>query len=208
MENTAQPYPALLNSDVGRNANGNILGLYRCMCGAEFRVANTRIRNGQTRSCGCLSRTSKPGLTHGMRNSPEYRSWSAMVGRCHNEGHKDYPNYGARGISVCEEWRASFDAFYEHVGERPDGTTIDRIDNAKGYVRGNVRWATRSEQQRNKRGSVTWHIKGLEFQTAKLAGEHFGVSQQTIHRWVKGFFDNRRGTKTPPKEGCFTVGKY
>ncbi len=143
---------SLVASDVGRSHDGHILGEYLCTCGAEITAIMSRVRNGYTQSCGCLARerSSQRAKTHGMKGSPEYRVWVAMLTRCRNPKSKDYLRYGAVGIGVCDEWATSFEAFYAHVGPRPDGTSIDRIDGSKGYFPGNVRWATAQEQARNK----------------------------------------------------------
>lgn len=77
-----------------------------------------------------------------------------MVGRCHNPNHAAFAYYGARGINVCDRWRNSVEAFIAEVGPRPLGLTLDRIDNDGNYEPGNVRWATKSQQQRNRRGSA------------------------------------------------------
>lgn len=93
---------------------------------------------------------------HGMIGTPEYKTWARMKNRCFNVGGPDYPNYGGRGITVCEEWRSDFMAFFNHVGPRPTPKhSIDRIDNDKGYEPGNVRWATVAEQNLNRRPIVT-----------------------------------------------------
>lgn len=92
-----------------------------------------------------------PQHGHGGRNrTPTYYSWSAMVKRCTNPAAKDYPDYGGRGITVCERWRA-FPAFLADMGERPTKTSLDRIDVNGNYEPGNCRWATAIEQRANRR---------------------------------------------------------
>lgn len=86
-----------------------------------------------------------------MANSREYTTWESMIARCHNKNNSNYKKYGAVGIEVCDEWRYSFIKFYEDMGGRPDGMTLDRIDNLKGYNKENCRWATRSLQQANRK---------------------------------------------------------
>ena len=90
------------------------------------------------------------GHAIGGKPSPTYRSWTAMIARCTYPSQPQYESYGGRGISVCERWR-SFDNFLADMGERPAGTTLDRIDNDGTYEPGNCRWATPTEQQTNKR---------------------------------------------------------
>lgn len=192
-----------------RTADKHILGLWLCECGNETTVAMSRVRNGYTKSCGCLiPETSRMRQKHGMRGSPEYRSWQAMKSRCLDPNSKDYPRWGGIGITVCDEWIASFESFYAHIGTRPDGTTLDRKDNRLGYEPSNVRWATDTEQARNRRDTYQWHIKGLSFETHSEAAQHFGVSEHTIWRWVNGQFDARRGTFTQPREDCHVVSRY
>lgn len=81
--------------------------------------------------------------------SPTFLSWIAMRARCHNPRHAKFPSYGARGIAVCARWRASFEAFLADMGERPKGTTVDRIDGTRGYEPGNCRWASPKVQGEN-----------------------------------------------------------
>lgn len=136
-----------------RSADNHKVGRWLCECGTTADVALTRVRNGNTASCGCLARevASEAHTKHGMHGTPEYRSWVSMIRRCHSVVDKDFPRYGAKGIVVCEEWRSSFDAFYSHIGPRPNGTTVDRINGNLGYHPGNVRWATPLQQARNRR---------------------------------------------------------
>lgn len=92
-------------------------------------------------------------LSHRMTKSTEYRIWSTMWQRCTNQKHDAYPYYGGRGISVCERWK-SFENFFADVGPRPRGLTLDRIDGNANYEPGNCRWATFSEQMRNRRSTI------------------------------------------------------
>jgi len=127
----------------------------QCDCGTVVNVVGHYLRNGGTRSCGCLRRdlSSQRYSTHGMTGTPEHRTWASMRARCYSPICNGYKNYGGRGIKVCERW-FSFENFYIDVGPRPSSKhTIDRVDANGDYEPSNVVWSTMSEQNRNRRNN-------------------------------------------------------
>lgn len=113
-----------------------------------------------------------------------YSTWLSMRRRCNNKNDAHYHNYGGRGITVCERWQNSYQAFAEDMGERPAGFSLERIDNEKGYFPGNCKWACRKEQQRNQRRTIKIIIDGVEYLAIDLA-EKSGVKVDTIVRRAK-----------------------
>lgn len=123
-----------------------------CDCGRTATPTAQNLTSGKSKSCGCLSREMASSLkrTHGASNTPAHNTWSGMIQRCTNPNTKQYSDYGGRGITVCEEWR-DFSAFLRDMGQPPNGYTIERKDNDKGYNKENCIWADRKTQQRNRR---------------------------------------------------------
>lgn len=124
----------------------------KCDCGADRLVLARSMLRGASKSCGCYSRdVARENATKHLRiNTPEYSSWASMIQRCTNPNDAKWSQYGGRGISVCSAWM-SFDGFFIDMGERPAGTTIDRINVNGNYEPGNCRWATPTIQSRNRR---------------------------------------------------------
>lgn len=113
-----------------------------------------------------------------MHATPTYKSWQAMRTRCLNENSSQYHRYGGRGISICKEWD-DFTVFFRDMGERPTGTTLDRIDSNKGYSPDNCRWSTMKIQENNKRNNVLLTFNGKTQTVAQWADET-GIGYQTI----------------------------
>jgi hypothetical protein len=126
-----------------------------CDCGTKSSITGDSLRHGKTLSCGCLQ--IEKATTHGMRYTPEYGTWGRIKHRCFVENHPDYKDYGGRGITVCDEWKDSFEAFFEHVGLKPfPKAQLDRIDNNGNYEPGNVRWTTSKINNNNRRTSAKY----------------------------------------------------
>jgi hypothetical protein len=175
---------ALLSLFSGSGEGKRVFGVFECLCGIRTQYPVSRMLGGKYRThCGCKTDKGK-SRTHGMRQSPEYQTWTAMKGRCCSPSNKDYPRYGAQGIGVCEAWIMSFSAFFEHVGPRPKGTTLDRVNPSKGYEPGNVRWATPHEQARNRK-DLTVVTTPLGTMALVDYAEQIGISKGAAHLRLK-----------------------
>jgi len=120
---------------------------------------------------------------HGMRRTKIYAVWRSMRSRCENANAEFYADYGGRGITVCPEWK-KFSAFYRDMGEPPEGMTLERRDNDKGYSRENCRWATRAEQSRNQRSNLRITIGDETLPLADWA-VRYGIKYATVHQRIR-----------------------
>lgn len=178
----------LRRSGTTRTPNGSSRPVWscRCDCGLEVEVPGPNLRIGNTQSCGCLRRETSPNRTHGMTDSPEYQSWRGMWERCTNKANNHYHIYGGAGVHICDRWR-DFKAFYEDMGARPTGTSLDRYPNQHGnYEPGNCRWATPKEQSRNtsRTVNITWDgVTLCRKDWAKRLGITEVALKVRINRW-------------------------
>ena len=142
-----------------------------CECGGSKVATGHELASGDTRSCGCIKKEELAlrARTHGMTRTPTYRSWQAAKERCHNPKSSNFDRYGAHGIEMCERWRNSFPAFLEDMGSRPEGMTLDRLDQCKGYEPGNVQWATPAEQSVNRGTTKLYRWRGAWMTTREIA---------------------------------------
>jgi hypothetical protein len=164
-----------------------------CDCGTQREVDGSLLRRGNSTSCGCYRREMAAGLTlthgHASHAAPSgtYKTWCAMLARCRRQNHIVYDRYGGRGISVCERWH-SFENFLADMGERPEGMTLDRVDVDGNYEPENCRWATATEQNRNRSTNVInavgvaliRHMRRRGVRVDDLA-HAFGISQHHVY---------------------------
>lgn len=169
--------------------NRNHVAVFECSCGSRKIIQVSIVRAGSTQSCGCLKKEKckQTHTTHGQspanQCSREYSSWRHMKARCSAKNGKHFNDYVNRGIVVCERWM-KFENFLVDMGNAPEGTSIDRIDNDGNYEPGNCRWSTRSEQQRNRRGNHLIEVNGKWLSLAEAA-EISGVSYNALRKRLR-----------------------
>lgn len=185
---------------------GKSAWMCRCKCGREKTVLATNLLRGKIRSCGCLAveqgrRIGLLATKHGHYKTGTYHSYRAMLSRCYDPRNLAYPKYGAKGITVCQRWMDSFDNFLADMGERPEGTTLDRFPKTKwNYEPSNCRWATIEEQNRN-RGDFNIFI---EFQGRSLHiiewSKETGLPINTLRKRLRNKWSIDRMLTTPKRE--------
>ena len=147
-----------------------------CDCGTEGTVRMDKVKSSTCRTC-------RPHDSHGYEGTRTYRSWSSMVCRCKNPPHHAYQSYGGRGITFCDKWKR-FPGFLEDMGERPEGTSLDRIDNNGNYTKANCRWATQKEQNNNKSSCVVVCVSGEQMTVTQLA-EKYKIDRHVLYGRIK-----------------------
>lgn len=172
-----------------KHKDGAYLWMFKCHCGREFKHKPNRVKN-ILKSCGCLM--GKKG-THYRTKHPLFKTYESMLSRCNNPKNKDYPNYGGRGIKVCKSWSDSefgFDNFVKDMGERPDGLSIERLDNNGDYSPENCVWANRFEQVANRRTTRFIYLFGEKLLLSKIMQE-FGVTSYRVEKCLSYARDSK-----------------
>lgn len=168
-----------------------------CDCGNTKTLGGQSIREGKTISCGCFrEKRAKAGrgLRHGMCYTGVHVSWESMMKRCYSKKNGAFKYYGARGIMVCERWHV-FENFFEDMGERPEGMTIDRIDVNGDYTKENCRWATHAAQANNKSNNQRYLYKGVLYTASELR-QFSDVNYDTLRNRLRKGWDVERALTT------------
>lgn len=202
---TGQRYNSVIAvQPVGACSSGDIRWQFKCDCGREFEASGYDIRSGKRRDCPVCAaeRTRIASVTHGESESDEFRIWTGMQTRCYNKNAIAYVLYGGRGISICKRWRESFENFLSDMGRRPSKKhSIDRIDNDGNYEPSNCRWATATEQARNKRTTV--RIPSAEGAAIADLAEMAGITAAAM--WLRVKKGKSPDLLRPSKKlGCIT----
>lgn len=158
--------------------------LFKCDCGKEKIIDKINVTSGQQKSCGCQSIK----LKHGLTNTRLHKIWVGMKSRCYDKNKKCYPNYGGKGIKVCDLWKNDFMSFYKWANENgyKEGLTIDRINSSGDYCPENCRWVTRTEQNRNTKKNIMVTYRGETLCLREMARKY------NIH-WATASYRLKKG---------------
>lgn len=175
-----------------------------CSCGTIKSIRYDSLKANVIKSCGCLNKEliSKRTRTHGYTANSEilseYSCWNHIIQRCTNPNNVSYYRYGGRGITICDEWRNSFEEFFKYVGIKPGKEySIDRINNNGNYEPGNVKWSTSLEQNNNlSTNKKVINIEtGEEYSTINFAAKSIGMNPETLRQQLNGKFKNKTNLK-------------
>lgn len=160
---TGQRFGRLTVIERAENKNGKIMWKCKCECGKIVIIQNNNLKSGHTKSCGCYKKDHSQGKTHNKSNTRLYTIWENIKQRCYNSNCKNYIKYGKRGITICDEWKNSFTAFYDWAMSNgyADNLSINRKDNNGNYEPSNCEWTTEKNQANNRRSSryITYNGK-------------------------------------------------
>lgn len=195
--------------EVGKNKHGRPIWKCKCDCGKIIFADSNRLQSLNTKSCGCLKLETISNLnkSHGESKTKLYRVWQGIISRCQNKNNVEFQNYGGRGISICDEWRESFNCFREWANESgyKEGLTIDRIDNNGNYEPDNCRWVTSKEQARNTTKNIIFEHNGERYILKDLA-HAFGINYNTLYNRLFSYkWDLNKAISTPIRRNKYAT---
>jgi len=186
--------------NAGRNQRRRLIAKYRCVCGNEVIRSIDAVSSFNTKSCGCkrYEKLIERNTKHGLVTHPLFPIWQGIRKRCYDIKNSSYPDYGGRGITVCDEWNFDFLPFYNWAisNEWQQGIEIDRKKNDGNYEPFNCRFVTSKVNANNKRNNIVITIEG-ETKTAAEWGEKVGIRGATIRKRIKDGWDDRLAVTTP-----------
>lgn len=193
--------------DAGNDQRGNSLWLCQCDCGNTKVIRGSKLKEGQNLSCGCQWHAynekrnegiRKSKITHGLSGRRLYYIYDNMMKRCYDQKSEKYPNYGGRGIIVCEEWRTDRQAFFDWAMSSgySDDLTIDRIDVNGNYCPDNCRWATPKEQANNRTSNRYLEYNG-ETHTVIEWAELLGIPPGALYARIENGWTTEKALTTP-----------
>lgn len=196
---TGHRYQALTVIKYSHHQGSGAHWICGCDCGRITTVSGCNLRTGHAKSCGCLKNEliGKAHRTHGLVKIAEYKAWGDMKARCYNKKNSGFKNYGGRGITVCNEWKSSFEAFYKDMGPKPSPKhSLDRIEVNGNYEPANCKWSTRREQNNNKRNIVILTHEG-ETKTLLDWSESLNLPHNTLFMRLRKGWSIERALTTP-----------
>jgi hypothetical protein len=188
-------------------ANSGAYWLCKCFCGRSKEVARRSLVSGCSNSCGCLrselqsasmktEKAQQARTIHGKTHTKEYKILATMKDRCYNPKNPKYHRYGGRGIKICDSWLESVSNFIADMGLKPEGKSIDRIDNDKSYCKENCRWATYKEQAQNRVTNVNLSYAGTSQCASEWAAQLLVPKSKITQRLKRGWSVEKTLTTT------------
>lgn len=190
----------VIDKNAIRSKHGEVLWNCVCDCGNTSKVKAANLIRNTSKSCGC----EQHAHTHNMTGTKTFKSWDSMKQRCLNSKAPDFCRYGGRGISICNRWINSFDNFLSDMGLRPEGKTLDRIDVNGNYTPENCRWATKQEQEQNKRQTLKVTAFG-ETKSVHEWSSQYNISARIIYERIKVGWEPERALVTPNRKRKFNL---
>ena len=169
----------------------------QCDCGIVQNICWQKLCEGKSKGCR-VCRATEHGHCKSGKRTRTYHTWVSMIQRCENQKHKQYIDYGGRGISVCAAWRTSFEQFLFDIGERPHGMTLNRIDNNQGYSSENCNWSDKTEQQNNMRSNTLLSFQDVTHTIAEWTRIK-GYSRTLIDTRLRLGWSTEKALSTPVK---------